>query len=99
MFAKRNVTRFGYRYGKKLIDTARKTFKNIGIVAAKTVSRRVDHKAAEATGDLIRNKIVDKITSAGKPKSKKSKQNNVINGTQIIYISPEKCKKFWLTLI
>ena len=99
LFVKRPVRRFGYRYGKKLIGTARKTFKNIGMNAAKTVSKRVDQKTAEATGDLIGNELVDKITSAGKPKSKESKQSNVINGTQKIYITPEKCKKFWLTLI
>ena len=47
---------------KKLIDTATKT----GIDPANTVSKRVFQKAAEATGDLIGNKIADKITSVGK---------------------------------
>ena len=55
---------FGNKYGKKLIDNATKT----GIGAAKTASRRVVQKIAEATGDLIGNKIADKITSIGKPK-------------------------------
>ena len=40
------------------------------IDAAKTTSKRVVRKTAEATGDLIGNKIVDKITSIGKPKEK-----------------------------
>ena len=40
------------------------------IDAAKTASKRVVRKTAEATGDLIVNKIVDKITSIGKPKEK-----------------------------
>ena len=48
------------------MDTATKT----GIDATKTVSKRVVQKTAEATGDLIRNKIADKITSLGKTKSK-----------------------------
>ena len=39
------------KYGKKLIDTATKT----GIDAAKTASKRVVQKTAEATGDLIGN--------------------------------------------
>ena len=52
------------KYGKKLMDTATKT----GIDAAKTASKRVVQKTAEATGDLIGNKIADKITSIGKPK-------------------------------
>ena len=51
--------KFGDKYGKKLIDTATKT----GIDAAKTASKRVVQKTAEATGDLIENEIADKITS------------------------------------
>ena len=39
------------KYGKKLIDTATKTGKD----AAKTASKRVVQKTAEATGDLIGN--------------------------------------------
>ena len=34
--------------------------------AAKTASERVVQKITEATGDLIGNKIADKITSVGK---------------------------------
>ena len=41
------------KYGKKLMDTTTKT----GINAAKTASKRVVGKTAEATGDLIGNKI------------------------------------------
>ena len=52
--------------------------------AAKTTSKRVVQKTAEATGDLIGNKIADKITSIGKPKEKK------INKVEEIYIPPEK---------
>ena len=58
------------KYGKKLIDTATKT----GIVAAKTASKRVVQKTAEARGDSIGNKIADKITSIGKPKVKQTKK-------------------------
>ena len=71
--------RFCDKYGKKLMDTATKT----GIDAAKTASKRVVQKTAEATGDLIRYKIADKITSLGKTKGKKK-------GEQEIYIPPEK---------
>ena len=56
--------KFGDKYGKKLVDTATKT----GIDAAKTASKRVVQKAAVATGDLIVNKIADKITVPGKSK-------------------------------
>ena len=51
---------------KKLMDTATKT----GIDPAKTASKRVVQKTAEATGDLIGNKLAGKITSVGKSKSK-----------------------------
>ena len=52
------------------MDTPTKT----GIDAAKTASKRVVQKTAEATGDLIGNKIADEITSIGKPKKKGKKQ-------------------------
>ena len=42
---------------KKLMDTATKT----RIDAVKTASKRVVQKTAEATGDLIGNKIDDKL--------------------------------------
>ena len=48
------------------MDTATKT----GIDAAKIASKRVIQKTAEATGDLIGNKIADKINSIGKTKRK-----------------------------
>ena len=54
---------------KKLMDTATKT----GIDAAKIASTRVVQKTSEATGDLIVNKIADKITSIGKSKGKEKK--------------------------
>ena len=59
----------GNKYGKKLMDTATKT----GMDAAKFVSKRVVQKTAKATGDLIGNKIADKITSIGTLKEKKQK--------------------------
>ena len=68
--------KLGDKYGKKLMDTATKT----GIDAA---SKRVVQKTAEATGDLIGNKIADKITSVRKSKEKTNKPEE-------IYIPPEK---------
>ena len=61
--------KFGDKYGKKLVDTATKT----RIDVAKKASKRIVQKTAEATGDLIWNKIDDKITSIGKTKSKEKK--------------------------
>ena len=72
--------KFNNKYSKKLIDTATKT----RIDAAKTASKGVVQKIAEATGNLIGNKIADKITSIGKPKVKETKK------IEEIYIPPEK---------
>ena len=68
---------------KKLIGTATKR----GIDAAKTASKRVVQKTAEAREDLIGNKIAGKITSIGKSKKKKEKPKEK---PEEIYIPPEK---------
>ena len=68
--------KFWDKYGKKLMDTATKT----GMDGAKIACKRVVQKTAEAIGELIGNKIADKITSIGKPKEKPEE----------IYIPPEK---------
>ena len=72
---------FGDKYGKKLMNIATKT----GIDAVKTSSKRVVQKTSEATGDLIGNKIADKITSVGNTKSKKQEDER-----EEIYIPSEK---------
>ena len=58
--------------GQKLLDN--------GIAfttdAIKTASKRAIQKIAETTGDLIGNKIADKITSVSKKKSAKELPNN-----------------------
>ena len=65
---------FNSKYGKKLTYTAIKTGKDF----ATTAGKKIVHKSAEATGDLIGNKIADKITS----ESKKS-QNEEIQSTKV----------------
>ena len=55
-------TNFNSKYVKKLTDTAIKTGKDFATIAGK----KIVHKTAEATGDLIGNKIADKITSTSK---------------------------------
>ena len=69
------------KYGKKLMDTTTKT----GIDAAKTASKRVVQKTAEATRDLIGSKIADQITSTGRPKEKEKGKE-----AEEICIPPEK---------
>ena len=73
--------KFDDKYGKKLMDIATKT----GMNAAKTASKRAVQKTAEATGDLIENKIADRITSIGKPKEKEKTKE-----IEEIYIPPER---------
>ena len=75
------LKRFCNKYGKKLMDAATKT----GVDAAKSASKRVVQKTVEATGDLIRSKIADTITSAGK-----SKEDVKTKKLEEIYIPPEK---------
>ena len=58
------------------------------IDSAKTASKRVVQKNAEATGDLIGNKIDDKITSIGKTKSREKEDQR-----QEIHITPEKTQQ------
>ena len=57
------------------LDTARKT----GIDAVKTASKRVVRKTAEATGDLIGNKIADNINSIGKSEEKEKDKESIRN--------------------
>ena len=63
------------------MDTSTKKGKG----AAKTASKRVVQKTAEATGDLIGNTIADKITSADKPK-----EDDKTKKVEEIYIPPKK---------
>ena len=58
-FAKNMVTHFNNKYGQKLLDTAKKSTTD----AIKTASKRAIQKTAEATGDLIGNKIA--VTAMG----------------------------------
>ena len=72
------------KYGKKLVDTAKKS----GTDAIKTASKRAIQKIAEATGDLVGNKIADKITSVSKKSTKKLPVELTTHKKR--YISPEE---------
>ena len=72
------------KYGKKLVDTAKKSATD----AIKTASKRAIQKTAEATGDLIGNKIADKISVS---KKKSNNDDDVKLAThKKRYISPEE---------
>ena len=80
------------KYVQKFLDSAKKSTTD----AIKTAAKRAIQKTAEATGDLISNKIADILTSASKKKSTKELSNNETKeGVEITthkkrYISPEE---------
>ena len=85
-FAKNMGKSLSSKYGQKLLDSAKRSTTD----AIKTASKRAIQKTEEATGDLIGNKIADKIISI----SKKSSNNNN-NGIELTthkkrYICPEE---------
>ena len=78
------------KYGQKLLDSTKKSTTD----AIKTASNRAIQKTAETTGDLIGNKIVDKITSVSK-KSSNNNSNDDDDGVELTthkkrYVSPEE---------
>ena len=56
-FAKKSKN-LSNKYGQKLVDSTKKSATG----TLKTASKRAIQKTAEATGDLVDNKITDKIT-------------------------------------
>ena len=79
------------KYGQKLLDSTKKSTTD----AIKTESKRAIQKTAEATGDLIGNKIADKISVLKKKPDKELHNNNNETDTEITihkkrYLSPEE---------
>ena len=80
------------KYGQKLSDTAKK----FATDSIKTASKRAIQKTAVATGDLVGNKIADKIRSTSKNSLKKPRdeESSSIQVNKEIpkerYISPKK---------
>ena len=77
------------KYGKKLVDTAKKSATD----AIKTASKRAIQKTDKATGDLVGNKIADKITSVSKKSTKKLPtidEDVELTTHKKRYISPEE---------
>ena len=68
------------KYRKKLLDTATKT----ALDKLKTASKKIAHKAAEATSEFIGNKIADKIV-----KPKPVSDENFRNVEEIIFSTRE----------
>ena len=76
---------FSDKYSKSLMDKGI----NLSKTFAKTAGRKILKETAKATGDLIGNKIADKITSASK-----TTYDEVINRIpKQRYISPKERQK------
>ena len=97
-FAKYMGKKLSNKYGRKFLDSAKKSTTD----TIKTASKRAIQKTAEATRDLIGNKTADKIISVSTElHSKKSNNNNNNNNKnedveltthKKSYISPEERK-------
>ena len=100
-FAKNMGKNLSNKYRQKLLDSA----KTSTTEAIKTGSKRAIQKTAEATGDLIGNKIADKITSisaelhpmellpkksSSELRSKNDDANSEIEVPKKRYLSPEE---------
>ena len=83
-YAKNIGKNLSNKSGQNIFDAAKKSTKD----AIKIASKKVVQKTAEATGDLIGNKLADKITSISK---KPAKDKDVeITTHKKRYISPEE---------
>ena len=94
-FAKNKGKSLSNKYGQKLLDSA----KNCTTDAIKTASKTAIQKTAGATGDMIGNKIADKITTVSQKKSTKELPNDETEEDVEIatpnkrYIFPEERKQ------
>ena len=88
-FAKNMGKSLSNKFGQKPLDSAKKSTAD----AIKAASKRAIQITAEATGDLIGNKIADKITSVSKKSNNNDNNNNEDLETTAHkkrYISPEE---------
>ena len=73
------------KYGRKILYKIMDAGKDF----AKIAGKKVLTKSAEATGDLIGNKIADRITKSTRNKAQKE-DDRIMEETQEILIPPEK---------
>ena len=89
-FAKNMGKNLSNKCSQKLLDSAEKYMTD----AIKTVSKREIRKTAEATGDLINNKIADIIASISKKSSEKnSKKSHLKDELEVPKKDPYHQKK------
>ena len=73
-FAENMGKNLSKKYGQKLLDSTKKSTTDVIKIASKSAIQKI----TGATGDLIGNKITDKITSVSKKSSKNSKMITLI---------------------
>ena len=73
------------KYGRKILDKSMDAGKDF----AKIAGKKVLHKTAESTGEMIGNKIADKITKSSRNKAQKE-DDRIMEETQELIIPPEK---------
>ena len=84
LFDKR-IKKYGKKYGNKLLDNSISAGKDF----AKIAGNKVLTKSTEATGDMIGNKIADRITKSSRNKAQKE-DDRIMEETQELIIPPEK---------
>ena len=79
--------KYDKKYGNKLLDNSISAGKDF----AKIAGKKVLTKSAEATGDMIGNKIADRITR--KPRSEKQKEDDrIMEETQELFFQKKENK-------
>ena len=73
------------KYGRKILDKSMDASKDFTKIAGK----KVLHKSAEATGEMICSKVADRITKSSRNKAQKE-GDRIMEETQEILIPPEK---------
>ena len=76
------------KYGRKILDKSMHAGKDF----AKIADKKVLHKSVEATGEMIGNKIADRITRSSRNKAQKE-NDRIMEETQELIILPEKENK------
>ena len=76
------------KYGKKILDNSISAGKGF----AKIAGKKVLTKSAEATGDMIGNKITDRITRSSRNKAQK-KDDRIMEGTPLIKLTNYSTRK------
>ena len=77
--------KMSHKYGRKILDKSMDAGKGF----AKIAGKKVLTKSAEATGDMIGNKIDDRISKSSRDKAQKE-DDRIMEETQELIIPPEK---------